>query len=142
MTTEKVNDLEIVSLLSFFDPKKFRLIPADAHLFSGGISEIPVHINLHSGFAKQLDFDTRNLQKLYGFGIICREMILVNQGEYYSPERGGKIRLVELNDCGELWIMKFDFFDASSKLYAVERNVVKNLLNQARKPAFLDYTVF
>ena len=142
MTTEKVNDLEIVPLLSFFDPKKFRLIPADAHLFSGGISEIPVHINLHLGFAKQLDFDTRNLQKLYGFGIICREMILVNQGEYYSQERGGKIRLVELNDCGELWIMKFDFFDASSKLYAVERNMVKNLLNQARKPAFLDYTVF
>lgn len=142
MTTEKVNDLEIVPLLSFFDPKKFRLIPADAHLFSGGISEIPVHINLHFGFAKQLDFDTRNLQKLYGFGIICREMILVNQGEYYSQERGGKIRLVELNDCGELWIMKFDFFDASSKLYAVERNKVKNLLNQARKPAFLDYTVF
>ena len=142
MTTEKVNDLEIVPLLSFFDPKKFRLIPADAHLFSGGISEIPVHINLHSGFAKQLDFDTRNLQKLYGFGIICREMILVNQGEYYSQERGGKIRLVELNDCGELWIMKFDFFDASSKLYAGERNMVKNLLNQARKPAFLDYTVF
>ncbi len=142
MTTEKVNDLEIVPLLSFFDPKKFRLIPADAHLFSGGISEIPVHINLHFGFAKQLDFDTRNLQKLYGFGIICREMILVNQGEYYSQERGGKIRLVELNDCGELWIMKFDFFDASSKLYAVERNMVKNLLNQARKPAFLDYTVF
>ena len=142
MTTEKVNDLEIVPLLSFFDPKKFRLIPADAHLFSGGISEIPVHINLHFGFAKQLDFDTRNLQKLYGFGIICREMILVNQGEYYSQERGGKIRLVELNDCGELWMMKFDFFDASSKLYAVERNMVKNLLNQARKPAFLDYTVF
>lgn len=142
MTTEKVNDLEIVPLLSFFDPKKFRLIPADAHLFSGGISEIPVHINLHFGFAKQLDFDTRKLQKLYGFGIICREMILVNQGEYYSQERGGKIRLVELNDCGELWIMKFDFFDASSKLYAVERNMVKNLLNQARKPAFLDYTVF
>lgn len=142
MTTEKVNDLEIVPLLSFFDPNKFRLIPADAHLFSGGISEIPVHINLHFGFAKQLDFDTRNLQKLYGFGIICREMILVNQGEYYSQERGGKIRLVELNDCGELWIMKFDFFDASSKLYAVERNMVKNLLNQARKPAFLDYTVF
>ena len=115
MTTEKVNDLEIVPLLSFFDPKKFRLIPADAHLFSGGISEIPVHINLHFGFAKQLDFDTRNLQKLYGFGIICREMILVNQGEYYSQERGGKIRLVELNDCGELWIMKFDFFSLSLK---------------------------
>ena len=37
MTTEKVNDLEIVPLLSYFDPKKFRLIPADAQMFSGGI---------------------------------------------------------------------------------------------------------
>ena len=44
MTTEKVNDLEIVPLLSYFDPKKFRLIPADAQMFSGGISEVPVHI--------------------------------------------------------------------------------------------------
>ena len=68
-------------------------------------------------------------------------MIVVNQGVYYSPKRGGKLRLVELNDCGELWIMKFDFYDATSKLYAVKTNVVKELLNEARKPAFLDYTV-
>ena len=141
MTTEKVNDLDIVPLLSYFDPKKFRLIPADAQIFSGGISEVPVHINLHPDFGKQLSFDTRNLQKLYGFAIICKEMIVVNQGVFYSPKRGGKLRLVELNDCGELWIMKFDFFDATSKLYAVKPNVVKELLNQARKPAFLDYTV-
>ena len=141
MTTEKVNDLEIVPLLSYFDPKKFRLIPADAQMFPGGISEVPVQINLHTDFGKQLDFDTRNLQKLYGFGIICKEMIVVNQGEYYSQERGGKLRLVELNDCGELWIMKFDFFDTTSKLYAVNANLVKELLNEARKPAFLDYTV-
>ena len=141
MTTEKVNDLEIVPLLSYFDPKKFRLIPADAQMFSGGISEVPVHINLHADFGKQLDFDTRNLQKLYGFGIICKEMIVVNQGVYYSQKRGGKLRLVELNDCGQLWIIKFDFFDATSKLYAVKPNVVKELLNEARKPAFLDYTV-
>jgi hypothetical protein len=37
--------------------------------------------------------------------------------------------------------MKFDFYDATSKLYAVKTNVVKELLNEARKPAFLDYTV-
>ena len=74
MTTEKVNDLEIVPLLSYFDPKKFRLIPADAQMFPGGISEVPVHINLHADFGKQLDFDTRNLQKLYGFGTECSQM--------------------------------------------------------------------
>ena len=56
MTIEKVNDLEIVSLKSFFDAEKFRLIPADVVHFNGGISEVPVEINLHSNFTKRLNF--------------------------------------------------------------------------------------
>ena len=138
MTTEKVSDLQVVSLISYFDETKFRLIPADVVHFSGGISEVPVTINLHADFAKELDFDTRNLQTLYGFGRIEKGLIEVNKGPYYSPERKGELKEVELNDCGALWIMKFEFFDASIKLYAVHSQEVKELLNKCRKPALLD----
>ncbi len=138
MTSEKVSDLEIVSLKSFFDEKKFRLIPAEIAHIRGGISEVPVQFNIHSGFSKQLKFDTRNLQTLFGFGIIGKELIAVNQGPYYSPERAGKLKAVELNDCGELWIMKFEFFDASIKLLAVRGSEVAELLDACMKPVLLD----
>ena len=141
MTTEKVGDLEIVSLWSFFDTGKFRLIPADVVHFSGGISEVPVEFNLHPEFSKRLKFDTRNLQTLYGFGRIEKELIAVNHGDYYSPERKGILKAVELNDCGELWIMKFEFFDSSVKLYAVKEAEVEELLNACRKPVMLDYAI-
>lgn len=141
MTTEKVGDLDISSLESYFSAEKFRLIPADVVHFSGGISEVPVSFNIHPDFAKRLKFDTRNLQTLYGFGRIEKELIAVNQGPYYSPERKGILKSVELNDCGELWIMKFEFFDFSIKLQAVRPSEVEVLLNECRKPAMLDYAI-
>lgn len=141
MTTEKVSDLEIVSLKSFFDAGKFRLIPADVVHFNGGISEVPVEFNLHPDFAKRLKFDTRNLQTLYGFGRIEKELIELNRGDYYSPDRKGFLKAIELNDCGELWIMKFEFFDLTIKLYAVRPAEVEELLNACRKPAMLDYAI-
>ena len=141
MTIEKVSDLEIVSLNSFFDADKFRLIPADVVHFHGGISEVPVEINLHSNFTKRLNFDTRNLQTLYGFGRIEKELLAINQGPYYSPQRAGRLKAVELNDCGELWILKLEFFDLMIKLYAVKPSEVEELLNNCRKPAMLDYAI-
>ena len=141
MTTEKVSDLEIVSLGLFFNIEKCRLIPADVVHFSGGISEVPVSINLHPEFSKRLKFDTRNLQTLYGFARIDKELIAVNHGDYYSPERNGFLMSIELNDCGELWIMKFEFFDLTVKLYAVKAAEVEELLNKCRKPVMLDYAV-
>ena len=141
MTTEKVGDLAIVSLMSFFSTEKFRLIPADVVHFSGGISEVPVSFNLHPEFAKRLKFNTRNLQTLYGFGRIDKELIAINQGVYYSPERKGLLKSIELNDCGELWIMKFEFFDSAVSLFAVRPYEVEELLNKARKPALLDTVV-
>ena len=141
MTTEKVNDLEVVPLLNYFDPKKFRLIPADATQFKGGITEVPVSINLHQVFSKGLNFDTRNLQKLYGFGILTGQMIAVNGGQYYSKEYNGKLKAVELNDCGDLWIMKFEFFEEPISLKAVKDSEVLTLLNGCLKPLLLDVTI-
>ena len=80
-------------------------------------------------------------QTLYGFGRIEKELIAINQGDYYSPARKGKLKAVELNDCGELWILKFEFFDLMIKLYAVKPSEVEELLNECRKPAMLDYAI-
>lgn len=134
MTTEKVNDLEIVSLADYFDPKKFRLVLADASFIHGGISEIPVNFNFHPDFIKKLDFKTNNLQTLYGWAIMGDKLKEINNGPYYSAKRGGLLKDVELNDSGELWIMKFETFDGKIKLYAVKESDVLNLLNSCRVP--------
>lgn len=39
MTTEKVNDLELVKLSDYFTPGKFRTIPGTAMTDRGGITE-------------------------------------------------------------------------------------------------------
>lgn len=57
MTTEKVNDLELVKLSDYFRPEKFRIIPGSAITERGGISEMPAIFNFYSDFAKRLTFD-------------------------------------------------------------------------------------
>ena len=141
MTTEKVSDLELIKLSDYFEPSKFRLIPADATEFPGGITEVPVSINLHPNFLKNLNFDTRNLQKFYGFAILTGKTVELNGSSYFSPKRGGKLATVELNDCGDLWIVKFTFFDETSKLYSVKCEDLIPLLNECTKPVLLDVSV-
>lgn len=142
MTTEKVNDLEIVKLADYFDAGKFRLVPADVAYIPGGISEVPVNINIHPVFAKKLNFDTNNLQHFFAFAIMTKKLKEINEADYYSPVRQGKLKSVELNDCGELWIMKFEFFDETKKLYAVKAEEIPPLMNDCRKPVLLEHTGF
>ena len=52
MTTEKVNDLELVKLSDYFRPEKFRIIPGSAITERGGISEMPSNIQFLFGFCK------------------------------------------------------------------------------------------
>lgn len=142
MTTEKVNDLEVISLSEYIDPSKFRLVPADVAHYSGGISEVPVDINIHPEFAKQLTFDTKNLQHFFAFAIMRGKLCELNGGDYYSPKRKGNLKSIELNDCGALWIVKFEFFDATKKLYAVKMEELPGILNACRKPAMIETAGF
>lgn len=134
MTSEKINDLEIVNLSDYFDSKLVRLIPADAVTSSGGISEIPVTFNIHAELNKKLNFETKKLQQLYGFTIITKKIKEINESPYYPDKKEGKLRFIELNDCGEVWILKFEFLDDTTKLYAVKSEEVIKLLNNCRKP--------
>lgn len=142
MTTEKVNDLEIVHLVEYMDARKFRLVPADAAHIPGGISEVPVYINLHPDFLKELTFDTNNLQQMFGFAIMSSKLRELNGSDYYSPARQGKLKLVELNDCGDLWIIKFEFFDGTKQLKSIKKEDVPPLLNYCRKPVLITTSGF
>ncbi|MCI5541800.1 MAG: hypothetical protein MR385_06840 [Treponema berlinense] len=134
MTSEKINDLEIVNLSDYFDSKLVRLIPADAVTSSGGISEIPVTFNIHAELNKKLNFETKKLQQLYGFTIITKKIKEINESPYYPNKKEGKLRFIELNDCGDVWILKLEFLDDTTKLYAVKSDEVIQLLNNCRKP--------
>lgn len=142
MTTEKVNDLEIVRLADYLDYKKFRLVPADAAHIPGGISELPVYLNIHPDFLKELAFDTKNLQQMFGFAIMGDKLREINGSDYYSPARQGKLKLLELNDCGDLWIIKFELFDGTKNLKAIKKEEVPPLLNYCRKPVLLSTSGF
>ena len=134
MTSEKINDLELVNLSDYFDSRLVRLIPADAVATSGGISEIPLTFNIHTEVQKKLNFETKKLQQLYGFTIITKKIKEINESPYYPDKKEGKLRFIELNDCGEVWILKFEFLDDTTKLYAVKSDEVIKLLNNCRKP--------
>ena len=134
MTSEKINDLELVNLSDYFDSRLVRLIPADAVATSGGISEIPLTFNIHAELNKKLNFETKKLQQLYGFAIITKKIKEINESPYYPDKKEGKLRFIELNDCGEVWILKFEFLDDTTKLYAVKSDEVIQLLNNCRKP--------
>ena len=101
MTTEIVNDLETVSLNEYLSADKFRIIPPEAFTLGGGISELPVILNLHADFNKTLAFDNKKLQKIYAYVIMQDKLKELNDGPYYSLRRGGKLKCLELNDCGE-----------------------------------------
>ena len=134
MTSEKINDLELVNLSDYFDSRLVRLIPADAVTSSGGISEIPVTFNIHAELNKKLNFETKKLQQLYGFTIITKKIKEINESQYYPTKKEGKLRFIELNDCGDVWILKLEFLDDTTKLYAVKSDEVIQLLNNCRKP--------
>ena len=48
MTTEKVNDLELVKLSEYFTPGKFRTIPGTAMTDRGGITEMQAVFNIQT----------------------------------------------------------------------------------------------
>ena len=54
MTTEKVNDLELVKLSDYFTPGKFRTIPGTAMTDRGGITEMQAVFNINTDFASFL----------------------------------------------------------------------------------------
>lgn len=133
MTTEKVNDLELVQTKDYFDAYTFRIVPADAASF-GSSSEVPVIINIHADFVKKLNFNHNSLQELFAFARLNPKLIELNGAKSTSKNTEHKIQTISLNDCGTLFTMVIDFTDGSKKLYSLKSSEVQTLLNDCRHP--------
>ena len=106
MTTEKVNDLELVKLSDYFTPGKFRTIPGTAMTDRGGITEMQAVFNINTDKSKYVGYKEENVLKRITF-----------------------------NDCGERFVMVLELSDAPDKLLAVTADDVEYLLNNCLHPA-------
>lgn len=134
MTTENVNSMELVPLSDYFTPKKFRLIPDDALTRRGGITEVQVVFNLHKDFTKKLNFPCSSMLILYGYAIMSERLTELNGSAYTTPKNSANLRKIELNDCGERFVMVISLAQEKEILYAVTADEVAALLNQCLHP--------
>ena len=119
MTTEKVNDLELVKLSDYFTPGKFRTIPGTAMTDRGGITEMQAVFNINTDFAKRLTFQFSTMLVIYGFGILNDKLIEINKSKYVGYKEENVLKLS----------------DAPDKLLAVTADDVEYLLNNCLHPA-------
>lgn len=134
MTSQKVNDLELVKLSDYFTPDKFRVIPGTALSYRGGVGEMPVTFNIHAAFAKRLTFSFSSMLVIYGFGQLNDRLREINKHKYVSYMGEGVLKRISFNDCGELFIMVLELSDAPDILYSVTADEVENLLNNCMHP--------
>lgn len=135
MTTEKVNDLELVKISDYFTPDKFRTITGSAVDVRGGISEMPAVFNINTEFSKRLTFEFSTMLVIYGFGIMNDKVKEINKHEYYSYMGDGVLKRITFNDCGERFVMVLELTDAPDKLLAVTADDVAQLLNECMHPS-------
>ena len=119
MTTEKVNDLELVKLSDYFTPGKFRTIPGTAMTDRGGITEMQAVFNINTDFAKRLTFQFSTMLVIYGFGILNDKLIEINKSKYVGYKEENVLKRITFNDCGERFVMVLELSDAPDKLLAV-----------------------
>ena len=135
MTTEKVNDLELVKLSDYFTPGKFRTIPGTAMTDRGGITEMQAVFNINTDFAKRLTFQFSTMLVIYGFGILNDKLIEINKSKYVGDKEENVLKRITFNDCGERFVMVLELSDAPDKLLAVTADDVEYLLNNCLHPA-------
>mgnify|MGYP003272123862 FL=1 len=135
MTTEKVNDLELVKLSDYFTPGKFRTIPGTAMTDRGGITEMQAVFNINTDFAKRLTFQFSTMLVIYGFGILNDKLIEINKSKYVGYKEENVLKRITFNDCGKRFVMVLELSDAPDKLLAVTADDVEYLLNNCLHPA-------
>ena len=135
MTTEKVNDLELVKLSDYFTPGKFRTIPGTAMTDRGGITEMQAVFNINTDFAKRLTFQFSTMLVIYAFGILPAKLIQINKSKYVGYKEENVLKRITFNDCGEWFVMVLELSDAPDKLLAVTADDVEYLLNNCLHPA-------
>lgn len=137
MVDIKVGELDFVKLSDYLTPGKFRTVDSKIAKLEGGISEVRVIFNLHDKFTKNLSFYHSNINVIYGFGIMQKELIKVNKGKYsYRYLRNpGIVTRISINDCGDRFVMVIERKEMNEILYAITVEEVENLLNNCIHPS-------
>ena len=133
MTTEKVNDLELVKLSDYFTPGKFRTIPGTAMTDRGGITEMQAVFNINTDFAKRLTFQFSTMQSTTS----VRSIPTSSHARQSSSAITLKQRWVSVfkESCLQDIVMVLELSDAPDKLLAVTADDVEYLLNNCLHPA-------
>ncbi|MFI3206290.1 MAG: hypothetical protein R3Y33_03490 [Clostridia bacterium] len=124
------DNIQNSDLLDLFPSKDFRLIKEEHKKIPGGISEIPVIIDLKKPFAKTLSFKTPWDYELYGF-VKCKQTLFQKTG-YNNTVK------ITISDWDDKFTVVFEDKDGTeSPIYSMEKDYVKQILEECRKPEIL-----
>lgn len=122
MAKHHYSDALACELSDFITPDKFRTVLYEQSSLPGGISEVPVEINLKKATAKKLSFDVPSDGVLYGFARI-RPLV--------KERFGAKTAKVFINDWEVKFLLVFELFDTDQeKAFYVTEDEVLDLLEK------------
>ena len=117
-------NIEYVNLENYLTSEKFRVVPGECKDIPGGISEIPVVIDVKKQFSDSLGFDVSRSGRIYGWIRTCEEDIL----------RKIEAKKIELIDWKEKFLMLILIGKEEKKTFFVNNAAVRKLLKECRKP--------
>lgn len=132
--TEKYENAVNISIGDLIPIENFRTIDRKSRDIPGGISEIPVTININKEFANKLSFKTATSGKIYGFTRM-NEKLRSLDGLPQNKARGKLIKDIIINDWDKIFILIFEMASGDEIAYYIGTDEIQNLLeNCLRAP--------
>lgn len=125
--TKRYEKIQKIELSKLFPVEDFRLVREEHRKIPGGISEIFIKVDLKKDFAKKLNFKAPWDGELYAF-VKCKKELFKATG--YDNTK--KITITDWDD--EFVIVFEDNKGHEEPIYSVEKNELKDLLENCRKP--------
>lgn len=121
------NNAPTVKPAEFIPAKLFRTILSEQRHTPGGISELPVEIQLKETFAKTLSFNVPWDGLLYGF--VRGKKDIVGRLEDFD-----EVKRISLQDWDDRFLLMFESGDKDAeKAFFVSRDEVRELLENCRR---------
>ncbi|WP_058486528.1 hypothetical protein [Defluviitalea phaphyphila] len=126
--TKKYKGIKRILLSEYLTPQMFRTITKDLLKIPGGITEIPVMVEMNPKFFEKLNFKVPTTGILYGF-------IKKNHNLIEIEKQKGKIKKIELHDWGTEFLLVIEVLTGEEIAYNVSNKEVQELLeNCLRTP--------
>lgn len=125
--TKRYDEIQPIVLAKFFAVDDFRMIRQADLEFPGGLSEIPIKVDLKKAFAKQLDFDAPWDGEMYAF-IKCKQELFKKTGYDNTVQ-------ITMSDWEENITIIFEDAQGNEKpVYSTSKEELRYLLENCRKP--------